>query len=90
MTTEVPAATRTARPKSDASHARACDALVGGVNSPVRAFGSVGGTPGTVARAAGARIEDVDGHDALRIRQLALEIPQSSVDIAERGNNTKD
>jgi glutamate-1-semialdehyde 2,1-aminomutase len=35
--------------------------IPGGVNSPVRAFRGVGGTPFFVARAAGARIEDVDG-----------------------------
>ena len=35
--------------------------MPGGVNSPVRAFRGVGGTPFFVARAAGARIEDVDG-----------------------------
>jgi len=34
----------------------------GGVNSPVRAFGAVGGEPPVIARAAGARIEDVDGN----------------------------
>jgi len=34
----------------------------GGVNSPVRAFGSVGGTPRFIARGEGARIEDVDGN----------------------------
>ena len=33
----------------------------GGVNSPVRAFRAVGGTPFFVARAAGARLTDVDG-----------------------------
>jgi glutamate-1-semialdehyde 2,1-aminomutase len=32
------------------------------VNSPVRAFGSVGGTPRFISRANGARIEDVDGN----------------------------
>jgi glutamate-1-semialdehyde 2,1-aminomutase len=32
------------------------------VNSPVRAFGSVGGTPRFIARASGARIEDADGN----------------------------
>jgi glutamate-1-semialdehyde 2,1-aminomutase len=36
--------------------------LVGGVNSPVRAFGSVGGTPVIVDRAAGAHLWDVDGN----------------------------
>jgi glutamate-1-semialdehyde 2,1-aminomutase len=35
---------------------RACAVLPGGVNSPVRAFRAVGGTPVFVARAAGARI----------------------------------
>jgi glutamate-1-semialdehyde 2,1-aminomutase len=35
--------------------------MPGGVNSPVRAFRGVGGTPFFVARGAGARIEDVDG-----------------------------
>ncbi len=36
--------------------------IPGGVNSPVRAFRSVGGQPFFVARAAGSRIWDVDGH----------------------------
>ena len=35
--------------------------IPGGVNSPVRAFRGVGGTPFFVASAAGARINDVDG-----------------------------
>jgi len=39
--------------------------LVGGVNSPVRAFRSVGGTPLVMARGSGARIEDVDGNSYL-------------------------
>jgi len=40
---------------------RACGVIPGGVNSPVRAFGSVGGTPYFVARAAGCHIWDVEG-----------------------------
>lgn len=40
---------------------RACEVLPGGVNSPVRAFGSVGGVPYFVARASGACIWDVGG-----------------------------
>ena len=36
--------------------------LPGGVNSPVRAFKSVGGTPRFFARAAGAYVWDVDGN----------------------------
>ncbi len=40
---------------------RACRVIPGGVNSPVRAFRSVGGTPYFVARAEGAHTEDVEG-----------------------------
>ena len=39
--------------------------IPGGVNSPVRAFRGVGGTPFFVASASGARIEDVDGRSYL-------------------------
>ena len=35
----------------------------GGVNSPVRAFGAVGGTPVFIAKAQGARLWDVDGNE---------------------------
>jgi glutamate-1-semialdehyde 2,1-aminomutase len=41
---------------------RAVDVLPGGVNSPVRAFKAVGGSPRFIARASGARITDVDGN----------------------------
>jgi glutamate-1-semialdehyde 2,1-aminomutase len=37
--------------------------IPGGVNSPVRAFGGVGGTPPFIASAAGCRIRDVDGNE---------------------------
>ncbi|HYT71564.1 MAG TPA: glutamate-1-semialdehyde 2,1-aminomutase [Gemmatimonadales bacterium] len=40
---------------------RAKAVLPGGVNSPVRAFRAVGGTPFFVARAQGARLTDADG-----------------------------
>jgi glutamate-1-semialdehyde 2,1-aminomutase len=36
--------------------------MPGGVSSPVRAFGSVGGTPRFIARGEGAWIEDADGN----------------------------
>ena len=39
--------------------------IPGGVNSPVRAFRSVGGTPLFVAKAAGATVTDVDGNTFL-------------------------
>ena len=44
------------------AHERARALLPGGVNSPVRACKSVGGTPFFAARARGAWIEDVDGN----------------------------
>jgi glutamate-1-semialdehyde 2,1-aminomutase len=37
--------------------------IPGGVNSPVRAFGSVGLTPRFIAKAKGARLWDVDGNE---------------------------
>jgi glutamate-1-semialdehyde 2,1-aminomutase len=42
--------------------ARAVQILPGGVDSPVRAFKSVGGSPLFIKRASGARLEDVDGN----------------------------
>ncbi len=46
---------------SESLFSRAQALMPGGVNSPVRAFKGVGGTPFFVARAEGARIWDVDG-----------------------------
>lgn len=48
-------------PSSHELFAEAQRCLVGGVNSPVRAYRAVGGQPPFIARAAGARIEDVEG-----------------------------
>ena len=48
--------------QSSALFARARNLLPGGVNSPVRAFKSVGGDPFFVARADGACLYDVDGN----------------------------
>ncbi len=48
--------------KSKALYERAQQHLVGGVNSPVRAFRSVGGTPTFISRGAGPYIFDVDGN----------------------------
>lgn len=45
---------------SRAAYARAVELMPGGVNSPVRAFKSVGGTPVVVDRAKGAYFYDVD------------------------------
>jgi glutamate-1-semialdehyde 2,1-aminomutase len=46
---------------SDALFDRARRVIPGGVNSPVRAFGAVGGTPRFLVRGDGAYVEDVDG-----------------------------
>jgi glutamate-1-semialdehyde 2,1-aminomutase len=48
--------------RSEAQFERAQELMPGGVNSPVRAFRSVGGTPRFIARGEGAWLEDVDGH----------------------------
>lgn len=50
-------------PASAALFDRARVVIPGGVNSPVRAFGAVGGTPRFIARADGATLTDVDGRD---------------------------
>src|ERR1700690_1123191 len=42
---------------------RARNILVGGVNSPVRAFRAVGGTPLVIDRGRGSRLWDVDGRE---------------------------
>lgn len=52
-------------PKSEKLFLRAQRSLVGGVDSPVRAFGSVGGTPRFIVRAKGSRMTDADGKDYL-------------------------
>jgi glutamate-1-semialdehyde 2,1-aminomutase len=48
---------------NDQQFARARQSIPGGVNSPVRAFGSVGGTPRFLVAAKGAYVTDVDGRD---------------------------
>jgi glutamate-1-semialdehyde 2,1-aminomutase len=51
------------RSRSEASFARAQKLIPGGVNSPVRAFRGVGGTPPFIARGEGSHIFDVDGNE---------------------------
>ncbi|MCD7744893.1 MAG: glutamate-1-semialdehyde 2,1-aminomutase [Lachnospiraceae bacterium] len=48
--------------KSEELFERACQVIPGGVNSPVRAFGSVGQTPRMIASAHGAYMTDEDGN----------------------------
>src|SRR5687767_1107983 len=57
---EMPVMNRT---KSEELFLEALKYIPGGVNSPVRAFRAVGGTPFFVNRAAGARVFDVDGNE---------------------------
>ena len=61
--TSAPARNPTAQ--SEALFARAQKVTPGGVNSPVRAFKSVGGTPRFIARADGAFLTDADGQKYL-------------------------
>jgi glutamate-1-semialdehyde 2,1-aminomutase len=51
------------RSKSRELFERAQALIPGGVNSPVRAFRSVGGTPPFISRGEGSHIYDVDGND---------------------------
>src|SRR5438067_7155557 len=50
------------RMRSQEAFERACRALPGGVNSPARAFGGVGGQPIFMARGEGPYLFDLDGN----------------------------
>ncbi len=50
------------RPRSSSLYERASALFPGGVNSPVRAFKSVGGTPVFIDRGVGPHVWDVDGN----------------------------
>jgi glutamate-1-semialdehyde 2,1-aminomutase len=50
------------RAKSHAAFQRACQFIPGGVNSPARAFGGVGGEPLIIARGDGPFMWDIDGN----------------------------
>ncbi len=54
-----------ALPLSYLAFQRANKVIPGGVNSPARAFGAVGGEPPFIARAEGAYLYDIDGHSYL-------------------------
>ncbi|MGE5194431.1 MAG: glutamate-1-semialdehyde 2,1-aminomutase [Deltaproteobacteria bacterium] len=53
------------RQKSRECFERACRVIPGGVNSPARAFGGVGGAPLFIQRGAGPYLYDVDGNRLL-------------------------
>jgi glutamate-1-semialdehyde 2,1-aminomutase len=75
---------------------RAQRVIPGGVDSPVRAFGSVGGTPRFAARGEGAYLIDADGNryvdlvqswGALLFGHARREIVEAAVAAAERGTS---
>lgn len=49
--------------QSEICFAKACEVIPGGVNSPVRAFKGVGGTPIFFKKAHGSKLIDVDGRE---------------------------
>ena len=57
--------TVTKHPRSEQLYERATKVIPGGVNSPVRAFKAVGGTPLFVQRGEGQHLIDADGHKYL-------------------------
>jgi glutamate-1-semialdehyde 2,1-aminomutase len=75
---------------------RARAVIPGGVNSPVRAFGAVGGTPVFMTSGRGPWLEDVDGHryvdyvqswGALLFGHAREEIVAAARDAARRGTS---
>jgi len=82
--------------RSQRAFERARRVLVGGVNSPVRAFGAVGGSPVIVDRAQGAQLWDVDGNayidfvcswGALILGHAHAEISAALAEQAARGTS---
>src|SRR4029450_8855539 len=82
--------------RSDDLFKRATALIPGGVSSPVRAFGAVGGTPRFVQRGGGAYLVDVDGTryvdlvqswGALLFGHARREIVEAAVGAAARGTS---
>jgi glutamate-1-semialdehyde 2,1-aminomutase len=80
--------------RSEELFERARRAIPGGVNSPVRAFGAVGGTPRFVVRGEGAYVVDADGNryvdlvqswGALLFGHARPEIVEAARAAAQRG-----
>jgi glutamate-1-semialdehyde 2,1-aminomutase len=85
-----------ARPRSNEIFRRGEKILVGGVDSPVRAFRSVGGTPLVIEKAQGAHLTDADGHTyldyvcswgALILGHAYSDVLQAIQDQATRGTS---
>ena len=84
------------RLQSEALFAEALKHIPGGVNSPVRGFRAVGGTPFFAASASGARVTDVDGNTysdyvgtwgPAILGHAALPIVRAIQSTAERGTS---
>jgi glutamate-1-semialdehyde 2,1-aminomutase len=84
------------RPKSKEIFRRGEKRLVGGVNSPVRAFKAVGGAPLILTRGAGARVWDADDNSyldyvcswgALILGHANLAVAEAIADQARRGTS---
>jgi glutamate-1-semialdehyde 2,1-aminomutase len=82
--------------RSDDLFRRATTLIPGGVSSPVRAFGAVGGTPPFIERGEGAYLVDVDGiryidlvqsWGALLFGHARREIVQAATDAAALGTS---
>jgi glutamate-1-semialdehyde 2,1-aminomutase len=82
--------------RSEELFERAAKVIPGGVNSPVRAYRAVGGTPRFVVRGDGAWVEDVDGRryvdyvqswGALLFGHARAEIVEAAVEAAGRGTS---
>jgi glutamate-1-semialdehyde 2,1-aminomutase len=82
--------------RSEAAFDRARTVTPGGVNSPVRAFRSVGGTPRFIASASGAYLYDIDGNElvdlicswgAILLGHAHPEVIGAVADAARRGTS---
>ena len=82
--------------KSEGLFSRAIEVLPGGVNSPVRAFRGVGGTPRFIQSAEGATMTDADGNEfidyvsswgALMFGHADEEILDALADAMQRGTS---
>jgi glutamate-1-semialdehyde 2,1-aminomutase len=83
-------------PRDDELFDRARSVIPGGVNSPVRAFGAVGGTPRFIERGEGAYVWDADGTryldlvqswGALLFGHARPEIVEAAVNAAREGTS---
>ncbi|MFT5337184.1 MAG: glutamate-1-semialdehyde 2,1-aminomutase [Sphingobacteriales bacterium] len=82
--------------KSEALFEQAQKLFPGGVNSPVRAFGSVGGTPRFMAKGEGCKVWDVDGNEfidfcgswgPLILGHCAPSVKKAVSDVLEKGTS---